>query len=316
VLRMTAAVRRLVVVATTLLLTAGLLGGCAQRFEDLRLSMTTGSSLAVYHQLGTVLARSWAAELGMPMPVVRTSAGSGENLGRLLVGEADVGLAAADAAAARRLRPGGEHLRALARVHDDYLQVVVPRNSRVNTLFDLRGLRVSVGPANSGVRLVAERLLATAELAGATDIQRRELSVDQAPEALSTGSIDAFFWSGGIETESISRLAQRSPIRLIDLSDVLPAIRGAYPEYETATIPASAYELGSPVTTLRLPNFLLVTDRMSPEVAEALTRGLFNARPALAAANPAARSIDIWAGIETIPIPLHDGAVNYYRSLT
>jgi hypothetical protein len=201
-------------------------------------------------------------------------------------------------------------------VHDDYLQVVVSRNSRVNTLFDLRGLRVSVGPANSGVRLVAERLLATAQLSGVADVQRKELSVEQAAEALSNGSIDAFFWSGGIETEQISRLAQRSPIRLVDLSDVLPAIRGEHPEYETATVPASAYDLGSPVTTLRVPNFLLVTDRMSADVAEALTKGLFDARPELAAANRAARSIDVWSGIETIPVPLHDGAVNYYRSLT
>jgi hypothetical protein len=107
VLRMTAAVRRLIVVATSLLLAAGLLGGCGQHFENLRLSMTTGSSLAVYHQLGTVLARSWAGQLGMVMPEVRTSACSGENLGRLVVGEADVGFSAADAAAAKRLRPGG-----------------------------------------------------------------------------------------------------------------------------------------------------------------------------------------------------------------
>jgi len=53
---------------------------------------------------------------------------------------------------------------------------------------------------------------------------------------------------------------------------------------------------------------------MPDDVAEALTRGLFDARQQLAQANQAALSIDVHPGIETQPIPLHPGALRYFRA--
>jgi TRAP transporter TAXI family solute receptor len=291
-----------------------LLAGCGLRFAGLRLTITTGSSGAVYNQLGTALATSWAAQLGITAPTVLTSAGSGQNLDRLLLGSADVGFSAADAATARAATAEGKHLRALVRMHDDYIQVVVPASSPITHLTELKGRRVSVGPADSGVQMVANRLLASAGLAGEDDVERVRLSIDASADALARGEIDAFFWSGGIPTEQVTALAQRIPVRLVDLSDVVTAICRQYQEYDVARVPVSAYRLPDPVTTLLLPNFLLVTDRMDTAVAQALTQGVFSAQPALAAANRAARSIDIPSGIETVPIPLHPGALAYYRA--
>src|SRR4051794_22522638 len=86
------------------LLAAGLalLGGCATRFDGTRLRITTGSAGAVYNQLGAALSTAWASTLGVK-PEVLTSAGSGQNLDRLLAGQADLGITAADAAALRSL---------------------------------------------------------------------------------------------------------------------------------------------------------------------------------------------------------------------
>jgi TRAP-type uncharacterized transport system substrate-binding protein len=84
--------------------------------------------------------------------------------------------------------------------------------------------------------------------------------------------------------------------------------------YGTATIPASTYGQPRPVTTLVVPNFLVVRPSMADDVAEALTRGLFAARQQLALANRAALSIDVHPGIETQPLPLHPGALRYYRA--
>lgn len=301
-------------VVAALVVALGLVSGCAPRYDGARLSITTGNPAAVYNQLGTVLAAEWMKDPGIPAPQVLPSAGSGENLDRLLNGQADIGFSAADAAADQAAKPGGQHLRALARMHDDYLQLVVPQNSPVQRLADLRGLRVSMGSPNSGVELIAGRLLQQAHLAPTTDIKQQHLNVDQSATALSGGTIDAFFWSGGIPTSQITDLSSRMQIRLIDLSDVLPAMRSTYREYGTAIIPTSIYHLAQPVNTLLVRNFLLVTDRMPDQIAEGLTRGIFRAQPALTARNIAARSIDVRSGLETMPIPLHDGALAYYRA--
>ena len=292
-----------------------LVAGCQQRFTGTTLTITTGSPGGVYDQLGTTLAGYWSASLGVDTHL-DNSAGSVQNLDRLLSGQADVAISAADAAADRYAQPDGRRLRALARIHDDYIQVVVPAASDVGGLAQLRGLRVSVGPAGSGVRVIADRLLAEVGLGGANDVQRSELSIDEAPNALYAGRIDAFFWSGGIPTEQVVELAHRMPIRLVDLSDVAPAVTRQWPVYQAVTVPATAssYQLPGPVTTLSVPNFLLVTDRMPDALAQSLTAEVFNAQSVLAATNRAARSIDVRSGIETMPIPLDPGALAYYRS--
>jgi TRAP transporter TAXI family solute receptor len=290
-----------------------LVSGCGGGLSSVRLTVTTGNAGAVYNQLGIALAQSWASELRIPQPKVLTSAGSVQNLDLLLNKQADVAISQIDVAAVRFRQPGGQHLRALARMHDDYIQVVVPANSPVQSLTQLRGQRVSVGSTDSGVQLITDRLLTSAGLP-ANSVDRESLSLDQSVDALEHGQIAAFFWSGGIPTAQITALARQMPIRILDLSSIVPAINTKYPEYRTGIIPTSAYGLPHPVTTLMIPNVLLVTDRMSNNVAEALTRGVFAAQPKLAAINHAARSIDVRSGIETMPIPLHPGAVNYYRS--
>ncbi|KAA9161320.1 TAXI family TRAP transporter solute-binding subunit [Amycolatopsis acidicola] len=301
--------RRIVLAAAGALV----LGGCEQRFEGARLTVSTGIRGAVYDQLGTVLAAAWAKNLDFTANVL-PSAGSGQNLDRLLGAQADVGFSAADAAAARAATTGGGHLQALTRMHDDYVQVVVPASSPVKRLAELRGMRVSVGQADSGVRLIADRLLAGVGLSGGTDVDRRPLAIDDAADALYRGQIDAFFWSGGLPTAQVTELARRIPIRVVDLSDLLSQVSKQYQEYGAATLPGSAYQLADSVTTLLVPNLLLATDRMSDAVAKALTQGVFDAQPALAAANRAARSIDSRSGIETSPVSLHPGALAYYRA--
>ncbi|HEX9335542.1 MAG TPA: TAXI family TRAP transporter solute-binding subunit, partial [Pseudonocardiaceae bacterium] len=118
---------------------------------------------------------------------------------------------------------------------------------------------------------------------------------------------------------SIANLDKSVTVKLLDLggdpSGVLTTMLTTYPWYSTAVVPAGTYQVNSkPVTTLVVPNFLLVTDRMSDDVAEALVRGLFNATGQLAGVNSAALAIDIHTAIYTDPVPLHPGAAAYYRS--
>ena len=101
---------------------------------------------------------------------------------------------------------------------------------------------------------------------------------------------------------------------MLDLNDVLSKFRQQYPVYGSATLPASTYNLQSgPVITLVVRNFLLVHENMPDDVAEALVRQLFEGQPELVKAHSAARTIEQRSAIETSPVPLHNGAMRYYR---
>lgn len=299
-----------------LALAAMALSACGNDLSALKLTMASGVEKGVYNRLSAALADAWTEQLGIEHPQVAATKGSVDNLQRLRTGQANVGFSQADAAELAAVDEPGKHkLYALARMHDDYLQVVVRDDLQVvNRLADLKGLRVSIGSETSGVRLIADRLLASAGISPDTDLRVQHLDLNEASEAMLAGSLDAFIWSGGLPTLRVTQLAQSVKVKLLDLEDVLPELRRQFPVYGSATLPASAYSLpGKAVTTLVVRNFLLVNDLMSDEAAEALVEGLFKAQPRMVAASSAARSIEIRSAIETTPLPLHPGALRYYR---
>jgi TRAP-type uncharacterized transport system substrate-binding protein len=52
---------------------------------------------------------------------------------------------------------------------------------------------------------------------------------------------------------------------------------------------------------------------MPDELAYGLIKALFEAQEELVVINPLARSIDLRAAISTQPVPLHPGALRYFR---
>ncbi|QFZ24104.1 TAXI family TRAP transporter solute-binding subunit [Saccharothrix syringae] len=302
-----------------LVLTALALTACGNDFERVELTIAAGSKVGVYNKLSTALAEAWTRDPGIRRPEVLETSGSVQNLHMLRNGEAHIGFSAADAAeqaadeAEQARQTGtGHRLFALARMHDDYLQVLVRADLSVTRLTDLVGMRVSLGAPDSGVKLIADRLLASAEMDG--KLRVRYLDLQASTDAIANGELDAFFWSGGVPTDAVTTLATKVDMRMLDLSDVLPKLRADFPVYGSATLPASAYRLdGGPVVTLVVRNFLMVNDTVTDDVAEALLRGLFRAQPTLVSASPVARSIEVRSAIETTPVPLHPGAMRYYR---
>jgi uncharacterized protein len=298
----------------------GLLGavpGCSSPFAGVRLTLATGGTQGVYYHLGNALADAWQVRLDLDArPTVLSTAGSVDNLDRLASGAADVVFSQVDTAADQLGRTPADDpraCRALARIYDDVVHVVVPASSPATTIADLRGTRVSVGAPDSGVRVIAERLLAAAGLSAATDFRAMQLGINESVEAVARGEIDAFFWSGGLPTRGVTALAEVRPIRLLNLEDLVTPVRAAFPVYAAGTVPAQSYGIPDPVTTLLVRNFLLVSAAMPDEVANALVEGLFAAQEQLAAVSPAALTIDLRAAIGTQPVPLHPGAERFFR---
>ncbi|WP_410588599.1 TAXI family TRAP transporter solute-binding subunit [Amycolatopsis sp. lyj-23] len=298
---------RALALAAALLL---VLSACTAGFGDLKLRIAAGNAGGVYDTLAQTLASAWQAGLGIERPQVLQTQGSPDNVDRVLAGQADVAFVAADVAADRyKGRPG---LAALARIHDDYLHIVVRADSDIRSVSQLAGHRIAIGSPASGVEYIADQLLKVAGLTG--QVQTVTRGLDPSVTSLLNGEVDAFFWSGGLPTPKLAAFNDRGSLRLLDVADLMPKMQALSQVYGTASIPVSTYNQPAPVTTLVVPNFLVVPKSMPDDVAEALVRGLFDAHHQLAAANPAALSIDVHPGIETQPIPLHPGALRYYRA--
>ncbi|WP_406839173.1 TAXI family TRAP transporter solute-binding subunit [Streptomyces sp. AHU1] len=288
------------------------------------ITFSTGTPTGVYQMYGKLLQGAIAKDMPDLNVELQDSDGSQQNISRVATGEADFTIAAADAVETYVLqdKPGAKRLRGCSRLYDDYVHLVVLRSSPVQSVKNLKGMRVAVGPGGSGVRLIANHVLEAAGLDPGKDIEPLAVGIADMPELLEHHKIDAFFWSGGLPTKAVQDLSRNDAIRLVpigsDLVENLHQQGGASRYYRSAVMPADAYpeaQRGSAVQTLAVANFLVTREDADADLTEELTRTVIASRDRIGSVVHAAQLVDLRTAIYTDPLPLHEGARRYYRSI-
>ena len=290
------------------------------------LRLLTGGTLGVYYRFGQALADQMQAAADGLRVTTESSSGSVQNLLRLAgpdAGATVVAFVAADAAAlaVRGQRPFRDVVRvgALARLYDDYLHLVTRPGSGIKKVADLTGRRFSIGPDTSGTALIAQRVLKLAGVGLGRSTGRstrvEELPINESVEALESGDIDAFFWSGGVPTTGVSELARKTAISLVPMEREATAMYAEYGRpYRVGTVPPGVYGLKVPVGTLAVPNLLVTPTATPPATVLWIDALLFGSRTAIGRKVTAANTLDARTAISVAPVGLHPGAVDYFRT--
>jgi uncharacterized protein len=288
------------------------------RVPPTRVRITSGTPGGGFQPLGEALGGALRSSMPDTSVDVRESAGSVSNVEAIQRGDADVGFAFADVAytAFAGGLSGSPHpfdrLRAIAVLQLNPLHLVVAPRSGIRDVADLRGRRVGVGRPGSGTALTAT-LVMSAFGVNVSTVQIEPITYNDAAARLARGTLDALFVAGSDPLESVS-IALRAGATLLPLrGPVIEALRHQYPFLRRAIIPARTYD-GQPeqVQTIGVDNLLVCSNRLGESLVYDLTRHLFDALPALAAAQRSLRLMDLEQAPAT-PIPLHEGAARYYR---
>jgi len=303
------------------------LAGCAaakapHRWHDGRLFVATGNTTGVFYQFGGGFADLVSRHLPGYEARAEPTTASGDNVARLVSGDMDIALCngdtAADAATGRGPYAGKQQpIRALARLYRNNMQVVVRSDAKIRTVADMRGKRVSTSSLNSGTDVLAGRMLEAAGLNPDTDIQRLRLSLPDTVNGMRAGTVDALFFTGGLPTPGIADLLDSAPGRftVLPTADLVGPLSTKYgPVYTTAAIPKAVYKTPDDVATIVIPTMLLVSVDLPEQIAYQLTKLLFEYQAELAKVHPEGRNFDRANGPNTAPVPLHPGALRYYRS--
>lgn len=275
-----------------------------------------GGTTGVYYRYGRQLAEVLSRDLDEQFIVAETE-GSVDNLLRIGEGEATFGFAQSDAAASAVEGSGAFEralpVRAIARLYDEYVHVVVRRDSDIEDLGDLVGRTVSLGATNSGVNLVAMRVLEAAGVE-ASAVLNVGLGPDASIEALRSGQIDAFFWVGGVPTPGVEELSADTPIRLLPIeAETVEMLNSNYSgAYRISEFPLGSYGWETPTVTMTVPNYLVAREDAPDALVRSVTEALFGSRSELAQHVPAAALLDRRQAIFTDPVALHPGAIDYY----
>lgn len=119
----------------------------------------------LYLAFAEILAKQMKARYPNITVEVLPTEGTVENLSRLRSGDVDMGLALVDVAERDcATGPADTTPQAVARVYENYLQVIVREGAAVQQISDLQSKRVSIGPRGSGAAVTSQVLFEAAEL--------------------------------------------------------------------------------------------------------------------------------------------------------
>jgi TRAP transporter TAXI family solute receptor len=317
--KLPARLRTLALLAAAALATVA--GGCAgpTLAPPATLYIATGNTSGVYYQLGGGYADLINAYLPGWQAEAETTGASVDNVLRVARGDADIGFTqadvAADAVAGTRSFSSRQPIRALARIYNDYVHVIVRTDMRITRVYELKGRRISTGSPNSGTERIAIRLLQAAGLDPDRDVVRQSISLPETVQALKDGSTDAMVWSGGLPTGGVADLlaAMGDKVAFLQISGLLGAMQARYGDvYQPATIPKQVYDINADVGSIAVPNLLVVKDTMPDRLAHDLTKLLFDHLNELAKVHPEARNIRRDTASDCGQVQVHPGAAAYY----
>lgn len=318
---MTAAARRIAGGVLSLII-LGTLTACSQRASEWTAAeyvVAGGGPTGVYFDYGNHLAQQLSESLDIRM-TVQATAGSVDNLLRVSSGAALIGFAQGDAAADAVAGTGTFdeplEVQALGRLYDEYVHVVVRADSEIADIGELSGRTVSLGAENSGVNVIAARVLAAAGV-DLDSIRNPQFDLSESIWALERGAIDGFFWVGGLPTPGLAQYAETSAVRLLPIKqEWVNDVNDRYSHaYRPADVPAGTYGLEVALPTMAVPNYLVTASSTPAGVARDIIAGLFDARLRIAGEVPTAALLDRRSAIFTGPVPLHPGAIDYYRDI-
>ncbi len=263
-----------------------------------------------------------------PIDVLEARSASIENAGSLAKGEIDYGFMAANwiGRAMRGEQPFNSptQLRMVAPMNLGPMFFIVPATSDVKTVEDLRGKRVSVGPATSGTAQHARCILGALGI-GFDDFTPLYMDFASGAEALRNGEIDAQLQCP-IPNRTMNALDASFDLRVLGFVEGgLEKVLSDYPVYGCAVMRKG--QLRGLHADSRQPgvrNVLVTHARQSAEQVEAVVRAIVGGAQELERLNALFTGIgELWLPLRTYGeaalsfegVPLHEGARRAYQAL-
>ncbi len=284
----------------------------------------TGGVAAVYYPAGGAICRmvNSQREAAGVRCLVESTGGSIDNIERIRSGDLQFGFAQSDwqfHAYRGTDRFAGksafEDLRAVFSLHPEPFTIVAREGLGIANIDDLQGKRVNIGNRGSGQRATMEVVMAAKGWTFDDFAEVSELTSTDQSAALCSGAVDAVIMTVGHPSASIQQAT--TACRGVVVGVEGPAIDELvkeHPYYRHATIPAGMYNNRNDVPTFGVSATVVTSSRVSEEDVYVLVSSVLDRFNEFKTLHPALHHLKIEEmHRESLSIPLHDGAIRYYR---
>jgi hypothetical protein len=249
------------------------------------------------------------------------SAGSVENLRRVNSGEADFGIVyAGDLYLGMQGQLTNDthqypNAHSMAYLYGAPAHLLVLESSGINSVKDLVGKRVAVGPAGSGAAASAQRYFTST---GVWDKFTPEfIGYSQGASALGDRLIDAMWVFAGFPNSSVIQAAASNRIKILDL--VEEGKKSGFftdnPYYTEVTIPAGTYQgVDKDVATIQDSAIWVAGKHVSEDHVFKALENIFSDEGLafMVSVTTTAKAMTVADGLRGIVTPVHKGAEKYW----
>ncbi|MAK91975.1 MAG: TRAP transporter substrate-binding protein [Oleibacter sp.] len=302
---------------TKIMMAAALLAPTAAFAENY--SIGTGSQSGTYYPLGGMLAKIWSENIPEINARAEVTAASVENIIKVSTNKQLAGIAMGNVAlkAENGEKPFPRQMPAnvLFALYPNVVQIMVPANSDITSVTQLKGKKVSLGAPGSGTRVSSVNILNILGISE-DEINGQSLNYTATTEALANGQIDAGVIVGSLGVGAITELALTRDIRILSFTDEeLAKIEAAAPAYMEFDAPAETYNKVPAFKTPAIWNVLVVNKDLDEELAYKMTKVAFEHMTEIRQAINVAKfttleNMDILKGV-----PLHPGSQRYLNEM-
>ena len=291
--------------------------GPARQFLSLGTAPPGGAFFVVGSALAEVINETGGG-LGYSVTAEATS-GSQENIRRLASGELDFALSnAAITYFAARGAEGWDRaypVRSVMTLAPNVALFVTRAGSGVASIADLRGRRVTVGPAGAGFEYFVGPLLAAHGVAY-DDFSPLNATQQAAVDMLTDGSADATFLGGAVPTASITQAAASLELTFVPFGEEeKQRLIDEYLFFRPATIPAETYRgQTEPFEGLDVGSMHVITAAdAADDLVHNVTRLLYEHRALVVEKHAAGRAINPANVVRDTGTAFHPGAIRFYE---
>ena len=312
---------------TTLLILLSLSACSEQEVGRQTYILTTGTTSATYYPVGVALATLVSAnsDVGFSLTAI-SSAGSLENVKLLRDNQAQFGtmLSIFGAWAYEGNGPiknPQSHMRSITGLWPNVEHMLLLSNFVTEGSFRdferLNGERVSIGMRNSGAEITGFYIFDALGINHKENLSVAYLGYGPSADALQDGNIVGLNAPGGPPMAALTRahaLLGDSLTLLKVTQEELDLINWEYPIWDFYDLPPSTYPgQKETITTAASSNVLVARSDVPEEIVYNLTKLLWENLPVLQEIHAATNSMSIENALQGIPLPLHKGALRYYK---
>ncbi len=209
-----------------------------------------------------------------------------------------------------------DSLRTVFQMYPNLYHIVTLKKYPIYTISDLKGKKVSVGAPGSGTELKTSQVLPALGITY-KDIKVYRLSFAENTTQLRDGTIEVGIWSVAPPTSSIIDLATTHEIRFIPFSkEEIEKIEKEYPYYVGSVIPKNTYKgQTEDVPTIAVWNSVVCHKDLPEDLVYRITKAIFENKKMLVDTHKIAEFTDPKVSATKSPIPIHPGALKYYREI-